>query len=115
MIVKNFLEAKPISAVSHEGKGFVKNVTLFDAAEFSTNLSFMIYSELAPGTSIGYHTHGDNEEVYLILEGEGTMTVNGQSRKVVAGDVILNEPHWSHGLENNSSSVLKLFVFEVKK
>lgn len=43
------------------------------------------------------------------------MTVNGQSREVAAGDVILNKPHWQHGLENSSEADLKILVFEVKQ
>lgn len=42
------------------------------------------------------------------------MTVNGQAREISAGDVILNKPHWSHGLENNSDTDLKILVFEVQ-
>ena len=68
-----------------------------------------------PGTSIGYHQHGENEELYVILEGSGTMTVNGETSKVQAGDVIVNKPGWSHGLENTSETTIKLLVFEVAK
>lgn len=101
-------------SIAHAGKGMVKNTSLYDADDFSTNLHFMIYSELKPGTSIGYHTHQNNEEVYVILEGKGTMTINGREHEVVAGDVILNKPYWSHGLENTSDTELKIIVFEVQ-
>ena len=113
MIIKNFFDTPSELQVSHAGNGLVKSVKLFDAPEFSTNLSFINYSELSPGTSIGYHEHGDDEEVYVILEGKGVMTVNGQSRPVSAGDVILNKPGWSHGLENDSDADLGILVFEV--
>jgi mannose-6-phosphate isomerase-like protein (cupin superfamily) len=114
MIIRNFLTTPPTLEASHEGQGTIKNVSLYGADDFSTDLRFVIYSELKPGTSIGYHTHGDNEEVYVILEGRGVMTVNGQAREVGAGDVILNKPHWSHGLENSSETDLKILVFEVQ-
>ena len=41
------------------------------------------------------------------------LTVNGETSEVTAGDVIVNKPGWSHGLENNSDSPLKILVFEV--
>jgi quercetin dioxygenase-like cupin family protein len=41
------------------------------------------------------------------------MTVNEETREVIAGDVILNKPGWSHGLANHSDQVLKMLVFEV--
>jgi quercetin dioxygenase-like cupin family protein len=43
------------------------------------------------------------------------MTVNNEARQVKTGDVILNKPGWSHGLENTSDHVLKLLVFEVRQ
>lgn len=91
----------------------VRGATIFAGTEFSTGLSFINYTELARGTSIGYHRHGQDEEVYVILEGEGVMTVNGESRPVKRGDVIVNKPGWSHGLRNENDAVLKVLVFEV--
>jgi quercetin dioxygenase-like cupin family protein len=114
MMIRNFFSTASTLEVAHAGKGMIRNSLLYGAGDFSTDLHFVIYSELKPGTSIGYHTHENNEEVYVILEGRGIMTVNGQAREVTAGDVILNKPHWSHGLENNSSDTdLKILVFEV--
>ncbi|WP_248925230.1 cupin domain-containing protein [Paenibacillus hamazuiensis] len=114
MIVRNFLQAEYKVAPSHKGSGDVKSVRLFDDGDFETKLKFFYYTEIPPKSSIGYHKHGDNEEVYAILEGEGTMTVNGESRKVTAGDVILNKRGWSHGLENHSDAPLKIIVFEAE-
>ena len=113
-MIKNFLSAPSALNVTHAGKGMVKNTSLYDVDDFSTNLRFIIYSELQPGTSIGYHAHENNEEVYVILEGKGTMTINGQEHEVVSGDVILNKPYWSHGLENTSDTDMKIIVFEVQ-
>jgi mannose-6-phosphate isomerase-like protein (cupin superfamily) len=114
MMIRNFLSAASTLEVAHAGKGLIRNSLLYHAGDFSTDLRFLIYSELKPGTSIGYHTHANNEEVYVILEGKGVMTVNGLTRDVTVGDVILNKPHWSHGLENNSDIDLKILVFEVQ-
>jgi mannose-6-phosphate isomerase-like protein (cupin superfamily) len=115
MIVKNYLKAEHELGPSHDGKGRVNSVKLFDDADFSTPLRFLYHIEMAPGTSIGYHQHGENEELYMVLEGRGTMTVNNESREVEAGDVIVNKPGWSHGLENTSEAPLELLVFEVAK
>lgn len=113
MLARNFNEIDGTHKPSHDGVGDVKNVYVYRQEDFDTRLRFVIYSEIEPGCSIGYHQHGDNEEVYVILEGEGTMTVNGESRPARPGDVFLNKPHWSHGLVNDSTNVLKILVFEV--
>ena len=57
--------------------------------------------------------HQNSEEIYVILEGKGIMSINGEEHEVAAGDIILNKPYWSHGLENNSDTDLKILVFEV--
>jgi quercetin dioxygenase-like cupin family protein len=112
MIIRNYLDAPLRTASSHSGQGEVRSVKLYSNEDFDTGLKFFYYMELPPGTSIGYHTHKDNEEVYVVLEGNGIMTVNGEARAVKPGDVLLNKPGWSHGLANDSESVVKLLVYE---
>ncbi|WP_438447178.1 cupin domain-containing protein [Gorillibacterium sp. sgz5001074] len=112
MIVRNYLEAPLHTASSHKGKGEVRSVKLFSEEDYASKLKFFYYMELPPGTSIGYHTHKENEEVYVIVEGHGVMTVNGEERPVKPGDVLLNKPGWSHGLENRSDEVVKVLVYE---
>ncbi len=112
MLVRNFYSMPSESGPSHDGVGDVRNVYVYNAGDFDTPLRFVIYCELEPGRSIGVHRHGANEEVYVILEGRGWMTVNGEEREVVPGDVLLNKPNWEHGLENRSEGLLKILVFE---
>ena len=113
MIVRNFFEAPGQVQSIHDGKGVGKNARVFETADFDTPLKFINYVEMEPGSSIGVHRHGENEEVYVVLSGSGMMTVNDERRAVKAGDIILNKPGWQHGLENMSDQTLKLFVFEV--
>jgi len=115
MIVRNFLEAPGKVQSIHGGKGLGNNARVFEPADFDTPLRFINYVEMEPGSSIGLHRHGENEEVYVVLAGDGLMTVNDERRAVKAGDVILNKPGWQHGLENTSGQILKLFVFEVNQ
>ncbi|WP_197035413.1 Gfo/Idh/MocA family oxidoreductase [Paenibacillus sp. UNC451MF] len=116
MIVRNYLEAEfGEPGVSHHGKGLTYGKRLFSKDDFDTPIMFLGYSEIPPGASIGYHGHREDEEVYIILEGTGIMTVNGEQRQVKAGDIILNKPWWKHGLENNSDQPLRSIIFEVMK
>ena len=113
MIIRNLLEAPYKLHAIHDGQGRGKDARVFDARDFDTPLKFINYVELEPGASIGDHWHGANEEVYVILSGQGIMIVNGKSQAVKPGDVILNKPGWQHGLENTSDEPLKVLVFEV--
>ena len=113
MIVRNYLETQPVYKSSHDGAGKAREVNLFRQEDFDTPLRFIIYTVLEPGNSIGYHPHGQNEEVYVILEGSGLMTVNDEERDAKSGDVFVNKAGWSYGLLNNSDAPLKILVFEV--
>lgn len=114
MITRNFLEAALQPTSPHDGEGTANSAQLFTAADFDTPANFVIYTVLQPLSSIGYHTHGADEELYIVLEGQGIMQVNGQSRTVHAGDIILNKPGWSHGLRNESTDhPLRLLVISV--
>jgi mannose-6-phosphate isomerase-like protein (cupin superfamily) len=113
MIIKNFLTAKLEDLANcHDGEGVLKHISLYGSSDFKTKLEFLNYTILPSGTTIGIHQHGDNEELYIVLEGNGVMTVDGESRDVCAGDVIVNKPFGSHGIINNSNQDLKLLVFE---
>ncbi|HZK27584.1 MAG TPA: cupin domain-containing protein [Thermoclostridium sp.] len=113
MIIKNYYEKDPKLTTSHKGEGSLKDVVLFNDSDFHTNLRFFRYMVLPAGTSIGYHKHGDNEELYVILKGNGLMHVNDDEVEVKSGDVIINQPFDSHGLINTSSSDMEILVFEV--
>jgi len=48
------------------------------------------------GTSTQRHYHRASEEFYFILEGIGTMEIDGTSRDIVPGDAILIPPGSRH-------------------
>lgn len=65
---------------------------------------------LAPGSSIGEHTHPVTEELYLILEGAGQGILDGQAFPVAAGDLFLCKAGHSHGLVNDGQGPLAFFA-----
>jgi mannose-6-phosphate isomerase-like protein (cupin superfamily) len=112
MIKKNILkEPYQLEQSCHGGKGTVLFRRILEN-EFQSKVSFLDYTVLPPGTSIGYHLHPDTEEVYVILSGTGTMTVDDETTCVVRGDVILNRKGGSHGLANDGPDDLEILVFE---
>lgn len=113
MIKNNVFSAAKEWVVAHEGEGQIEFVRAFESKDFNTGLSFIDYVEIPPGSSIGIHRHGDNEEVYFIVEGSGIMTTNDEQYRVHGGDLIVNYRGWSHGLKNNMDMPLKVLVWEV--
>lgn len=50
--------------------------------------------------------------MYLILSGEGLMTIENEKQRVGKGDMILNKPHGTHGLLNDSDHELELLIMQ---
>ena len=65
---------------------------------------------LAPGkVGCPYHLHHAQEEMFVVLEGEGTLRVAGELLPLRAGDVVFIPagPEYPHQLINTSSAPLK--------
>jgi mannose-6-phosphate isomerase-like protein (cupin superfamily) len=63
---------------------------------------------LGPGQSTERHHHVKTEEIYYILEGEGTMEVGEDSGEVKRGDAIAIPPGSSHQLTNTGAADMVL-------
>ncbi|BCJ66309.1 cupin domain-containing protein [Polymorphospora rubra] len=97
----------------HGGTGTIRVHRAFDRAYAPAGVAFVDLVVLPPGTSIGLHRHGDDQETYVILRGAGRMTLDGDTFDVVAGDVVVNRPYGEHGLANSGADDLHLLVFEI--
>lgn len=109
------LTSLPLEAVqAHGGEGEILFHRVFEASAFRGPWNFVDYAVLPPGTSIGVHTHGRNEELYLVLDGRGEMILEGKRFPVGPGSVILNRAGGTHGLANPGPGWLRIFVVEVQ-
>jgi quercetin dioxygenase-like cupin family protein len=113
MFIENVYEAPRELIVAHEGQGSIEIARLFQDEKLAGTWHFIEYLVVPPGVTIGDHRHGENEEIYFIIEGQAMMTINGQEREVKPGDFIINHPGWEHGLRNESDQEVKLLVIEV--
>jgi quercetin dioxygenase-like cupin family protein len=59
-----------------------------------------------PGTGAPTHTHFEVEELIAVLEGEAEFWVDGERRRVPAGETILLPPFSRHGFTNAGEGVL---------
>lgn len=83
---------------------------LFTADELGTVWDFVQCVKLPPGSAIGVHSHWSDEELYYVVEGQGTMTVDGEESAVGPGTASLCKSGGSHGLANTSEGVITLLV-----
>ena len=51
--------------------------------------------------------------MYIVLAGQGTMTIENEPVTVRRGDMILNPAHGKHGLVNDSDADIDLLVIQI--
>jgi mannose-6-phosphate isomerase-like protein (cupin superfamily) len=64
---------------------------------------------LKPGSGIGYHEQTE-DEIYYVLSGRGTMTIDGKSFEVGPGTAVLTRPGSSHGLVQIGNENLVILI-----
>ncbi|MEM2905839.1 MAG: cupin domain-containing protein [Candidatus Bathyarchaeia archaeon] len=105
-----------VSAPSvHGGRGTLLFRRIWGPDDFKTSWSFIDHAVIPPGCSIGYHTHRGIEECYVILNGRGRMTVDGETREVGQWDAVLNALGGSHGIYNHTGQDLEILNMAVAK
>lgn len=93
----------------HGGKGTVLFRRILQK-EFDSALLFLDYTIVPAGATIGFHPHQGEEEIYIVLKGEGLMRVDDEEQRVEEGDVILNKSGSSHGLANDGAADMAILV-----
>ena len=74
------------------------------------DLNRILLATLAPGHSIGYHSHDTSSEIMYFLSGKGTVTTDGISETVTAGDCHYCKKGSSHTLVNDGEEELVFFA-----
>ena len=57
------------------------------------------------------HIHGEQDKVYLVLEGEGTFQVGSEKHVLGAGQGTMAQAGEEHGVKNHTGQRLKVLVF----
>ncbi|MDR1110711.1 MAG: cupin domain-containing protein [Deltaproteobacteria bacterium] len=79
-----------------------------DGSRFSMGAQIV----LPVGASVGYHTHPDDEEIYLVVSGTGTYVENDRSPHPVGqGDLTHCPRGEGHGLDNTGPEPLVFVAF----
>ena len=114
-MIRNYLSAqKQTQERSHDGRGSIDLYEIWEMCDFASDVDFIDRVVLPPSSTIGYHQHGNNEEMYVVLDGQGTMTLEGEQVAVKKGDMILNPAFGAHGLINDSDSDIDLLIIQVR-
>jgi quercetin dioxygenase-like cupin family protein len=98
----------------HEGVGPIQVSRLFrDTLNLPIHVQIW---ELEPGVSEGDHTHPTDdptdsyEELYLVLSGSGTITIDGDRRAIGPDDAVLVPTGVHHGVYADRGETLRFLL-----
>lgn len=90
------------------GKAFVKDVIGSTGMEMSV-------TTLAAGEAVPFfHRHKLNEEVYVVISGEGVMMLGSDDVAVAAGSIVLVKPATTRCVKNTGSLPLVMLCIQAK-
>ncbi|MDO4357146.1 MAG: cupin domain-containing protein [Clostridia bacterium] len=73
-------------------------------------LKMFNHVRLAPGSSIGFHGHEGETEIYYFLSGNGRVRDDDMFYNVKAGDAMCTTSGHSHGVENTGSEDMEIIA-----
>lgn len=93
-----------------DGKGEVKVTRILEKEEFHGKGRLFARNTIEPGSSLGWHQHNGDIEVYYILSGRGTVNDNGVETIVGPGDVVVTGDGQYHSIENTGDTTLEFIA-----
>ncbi len=104
----NFSATNVGNIIGLQGKVFLKESIGSTGTEISI-------TSLAPGTEIPLlHFHKKNEEVYIILTGEGDFQVDGNVFPIRSGSVVRVAPAGKRSMRNTSGEPMQYICIQSK-
>jgi mannose-6-phosphate isomerase-like protein (cupin superfamily) len=95
------------------GRGTVQYRRALVSEMFKTNWAYLDHLLLPSGTSVGPHRHMEVEEIYYVMNGEGSVTIGSETAAIRKGDAVPVVLRDVHSLENNGTGDLEFLVVGV--
>lgn len=80
---------------------------------FTTERSQLVLMSVAPGDDIGEETHDDTDQILSFVAGSGEAVIEGESRPIAAGSVVVVPAGTRHNFINQGGEPLKLYTVYV--
>lgn len=103
---------KPMHSL-HGGKGSVRYRRALGPEVFRTNWGYVDHLVISVGSSLGYHRHDLQEEIYYVISGAGRVILDGETANIAAGDALPVRLREAHGFETSSQQDLELMVIGI--
>lgn len=97
---------------THNGGGMTVGYSFFSKVP---NLKLVFRKRaFKPGSGVGLHTQKE-DEIYYVLSGRGTMTLDGKTVDITPGTAVLTRPGSSHSLKQTGNEDLVVLInYEVE-
>lgn len=90
------------------GQGTVLITHCFGKEEFAAKSRLCARMLVPPGASIGEHRHEGEDEVYVVLRGQGILDDGKNKTRITAGDAVLTGRGESHSVQNDGTDELEI-------
>jgi quercetin dioxygenase-like cupin family protein len=94
-----------------ESKGYRKQI-LADSSKFDSEGALAQVVEIKPGHVVQSHYHKRTYEFYYVLAGDVAFTINGGTRRLREGEMMMTEPNDVHRVENDGEKAFQVLVFK---
>jgi mannose-6-phosphate isomerase-like protein (cupin superfamily) len=95
------------------GKGNVLYERVLGPSTYTGNWAFIDHYVLSPGATLGRHVHAGVEEIYYVMNGEGTVTVGSETEKLGTWDAVPIRVNEIHSFDNTGAQDLEFMVVGV--
>jgi mannose-6-phosphate isomerase-like protein (cupin superfamily) len=95
------------------GRGEVFYERVLGPSTYFGNWAFVDHYVLAAGATLGRHVHKGTEEIYYVMNGEGAVTVGGETEKLGTWDAVPIRVNEIHSFENTGARDLEFMVVGV--
>ena len=107
-------QLRPIAGMDG-GTGTVQYRRAFEPSVFSTPWSYVDHLRIPQGASVGARILPEMSEVYLVLSGEGEVTVGSETAAIHTGDVIPVDVGQSRSMRSTGAFSLDMMVIGIAK
>lgn len=111
MIKRNNEYEKIVNEKMRGGEGKVLIEKFWNPeTELKANNRLFAKLTLEPGSSIGFHNHNDEEEVFVIINGIAEVDDNGTKELLYPGDTILTADGAGHSVKSVGDENLEMLA-----
>ena len=99
----------------HGGCGQIATRHVLSPDDFNSDWTFLDHAILSAGSSVGYHYHDFLEESFVVLRGQGLMTIDDETFAAGPGSVTWQGIGQGHGIYNPGPEKLEFVRIAVKQ